>query len=66
MGLLEYWSNHYTIPPKMVLLDINFALPQSRGYTIIIIDENTFQRLRIFPDLNDTEQESVQSESRLM
>ena len=61
-GLLEYWSNDHTIAPNMVSIDMNFALTQSRGCTIIIIGVNTFQRLRIFPDLNDTEQESVQNE----
>ena len=44
----------------MVLFYVNFALAQSRGCTIIIVAENTFQRLRIFADLNDTEQGPVQ------
>ena len=50
----------------MVLLNVNFALLQSRGDPIIIIDENVFQRLQIFQDLNHTKQQSVQNGSHLV
>ena len=64
--LLEYCPNVLTIAPKMVLFYVNFALAQSRGCTIIIVAENIFQRLQIFADLNDTQQDLVQKLSILV
>ena len=58
--LLGYCSNHHTIAPKNVYLDMNFAWTLARCVPAIIIDEKIFQRLQIFCNSNDTKQESVQ------
>ena len=63
---MEYWSNQLTIAPGMVLFNVNFVFPQSRGCAIIIFGENTCQRLQIFQYLNYTKQEFVQNGSHLV
>ena len=59
--ILEYCSKAYTIAPRMVLFDIKFDSPLSRGYTIIMESTNIFQRLHIFLDSSASQQQSVQN-----
>ena len=50
LGIIGNSFNASTIAPKMVLFDMKFAFHQSHGYSIIIRDTNTFQRLHVFVD----------------